>query len=265
MGMKPMSHAQAVIHRNNGVPQPPTATIPPSQTEALERVITALEYQLKISGQAMTELKTQLTTQAAQLNRQSLALIRLSETMLETQTAVSNMHTHQRKLQDYQHNLFINSNLLQHSLAIATKVLKTKGSVFDDLPDVAFPPSYHTEDDPIMQMPSTDSDKTAYGQEPTEEMNEEDDETIGQLSRTNPGYKPPIYYPEIDDDDYEETADDMSQSVKSDHTMQSVLEDETKAKHTNEYGNEVGLSHIEEHGPSDDESRGGRSDAATAV
>ena len=76
---------------------------------------------------------------------------------------------------------------------------------------------------------------------------------------------PPTYHPEIDDDDYEEMADDMSQSVKSDHTMQSVLEEELKVNNTNGYGNEDGLSHIEEHGPSDDESSGGCSDAATAV
>ena len=98
--------------RHNGVPPQVTANILPGQTEALERVIVALELQLKESSAAMLEVKTQVTVQTEQLNIQGHMMQKLEETMLTTQTELRMFANHQRKLQDYQHELYLNSNRL---------------------------------------------------------------------------------------------------------------------------------------------------------
>ena len=125
-GMIPIPPTPPVQHRHNGVPAPVQATIPTGQTTALERVILALELQLKDPGAAMLALKTQLTLQAEQLNTQGRLMKTLGGTMISTQMEVRSFANNQRKLQDYQHKLYLNSNRLQHSLAMLTRMLKSR-------------------------------------------------------------------------------------------------------------------------------------------
>ena len=117
-----------------------------------------------------------------------------------------------------------------------------------------------------MQMPSTDSDQTVHAATvPNADVDYADDETQGNFSQSANGYQPPVYDPNIDNDAIDDM-DDMSQSIRSDHTMKSVLESAPDGLGPNAAsGNEDGLPHIEENGFHDDESMGGRSDAATKV
>ena len=74
---------------------------------------------------------------------------------------IKELSYHQNKLQDYQHQLQINSDRIQHMLSLTRNILKNKGNLFANLPDVGIPES-QGEMQPISQVSSMESDAMMY-------------------------------------------------------------------------------------------------------